>query len=135
MSLDDRNAELNKQLEVNPIDKQIAALTKSDSSRRRQIRWLALSLALDVMLTIGFGYTTLQAHYAAAKAETNQSALLRNCETSNEARRNNAVLWDFILKQPPQQPLSEKQQKVRSDFIDLKEKTFAPRDCMAETNK
>lgn len=132
MSLDDRNAELDKALEENPIDEQIAALARSDRSRHRQIRWLAFSLALDVLLTIGFGYTTLRANDAASKAETTQVAILRNCETANESRKNNAVLWDFVLAQPPREPLDAKQQKIRDDFVELKNKTFAQRDCQAE---
>lgn len=135
MTLDDRNTELDKALKLNPIDEQIAALARSDKSRTSQIRWLAVSLALDVLLTIGFGYTTFQAQRAADQAETNKTAIVRSCETSNEARKNNRVLWDYILSIPPSEPLT-KEQKVRvAEFKTFVNKTFAPRNCMAEINK
>ncbi len=129
MSLDERNAELERALELNPIDEQIQALARSDHSRKRQIRWLAISIMLDVLLTIGFGYTTLRANNAANKAETNTSAIVRSCETSNEARANNKQLWYYILNLPRTNTPTADQQKQTTDFKTFVDKTFAPRDC------
>lgn len=129
MSLDERNAELDQALEHNPIDEQIASLTRADLSRKRQVRWLAISLILDVLLTIGFGYTTIRANNAASKAESSTHAIIRNCETSNEARANNKKLWDYIINLPPTQPPTSEQQKRIADFKKFIDMTFAPRDC------
>lgn len=129
MSLDTRNAELEEKLEVNPIDEQIAALARSDASRKRQVRWLAVSLALDVLLTIGFGYATLRANNAASKAETTQHSIVRNCETTNESRAKNREIWDYIVQISERPNLTPEQQKTRDDFIMKLNDTFAPRDC------
>lgn len=128
MSLDDRNAELEHKLEENPIDNQIEVLVRAD--RRRKWHLVALSI-----VTIGMIIVSFKTFQLVKLAQSNKDAVIASCETSNEARRNNTVLWDFILKQPPQKPLTKEQQTVRNNFIDLKNKTFAPRDCQAEINK
>lgn len=125
MSLDDRNAELEHKLEENPIDNQIAVLVRAD--RRRKWQVLALTVIIAVLTVVAFKTFQL-----ARLAQSNREAVVASCETSNEARKNNTILWDFILKQPSEKPLTAEQQRVRNDFIDLKNKTFAPRDCQAE---
>jgi len=135
MSLDDRNAELDKKLEENPIDEIVGSLVRADRRRKGQVRWLALSLALDVLLTLAFGWVTIQTHRISTKAESNQNAIARSCETSNEARKNNLVLWDYILEIPPVQPLTAEQLQQRDQFKVFVQKTFAQRDCQAEVNK
>lgn len=135
MSLDDRNAELEEKLEHNPIDEQIAALARSDKSRKRQVRWLAISLALDVLLTIGFGYTTLQANEAAKKAETNEVAIVRNCETANQSRKDQRELWGYVISLTPIEPRTEAQTNRVNQFSDFVDKTFAQRDCQGELKK
>lgn len=133
MSLDSRNEELDKKLEENPIDDIVHALVRADDNRKNQVRWLAVSLLLDVLLTIAFGWVTIQTHNLAVEAESNKTALIRNCETANEARKNQRALWGFILSVPPQEPRTPEQQKRVDSFSQFVDTTFAPRDCEAET--
>jgi hypothetical protein len=135
MSLDDRNAELERKLEANPIDDQIAALFRADGRRKFEVRILAVSLLLDVFLTIGFGYVTIQTRELAAQAESNKVALVRNCETANDSRRNNLILWDYLLALPTPPGSTLEQQKTRDGFKAFVEKTFAPRNCQAEISE
>lgn len=128
MSLDERNAELEKQLEINPIDEQIHALVRAS----RYQKWYSVALSIIVIGLVIVAYRTFQ---LARVAQSNKDAVIASCETSNAARKNNTVLWDFLLEQQPQRPQTEQQIKLRKDFIDLKNKTFAPRDCMAEIQK
>lgn len=132
MSLDDRNAELERKLKENPIDTQIEALIKADSRRKIQVRLLAASLILDLFLTIAFGFITVQTRELAQRADDNKTALLRNCETANDSRRNNRLLWDYLLAIPPAQVQTPEQQQTRAEFKKFVEKTFAPRDCASE---
>lgn len=132
MSLDDRNAVLEQKLEHNPIDESIASLVAADQRRRRHVRILAISLALDVLLTIGFGYITARTHSLAAQAESNHQSLVRNCETGNEARTKNKQLWTYILSLPPSndgQASTPEQQRRVDDFKKFLDETFALRDC------
>ncbi len=135
MSLDTRNAALNEELEKNPIDVQVEALARADKRQSRQVILLSITVAFDVLLTIGFGYITIRTHQLANQAETNQTALVRNCETANASRKNNQVLWDYILAIPTPNAPTVEQQKNRDDFKAFVDKTFAPRDCQAEINK
>lgn len=125
MSLDERNATLDQKLVENPIDTQIATLIRAD--KRRRFHLIALTL---MALALAFGWW--QNHNLAITAESNHNAIIRSCENSNEARKNNAVLWDFLLAQQPIQPQTAEQTAFRQEFIALKEKTFAQRDCQAE---
>lgn len=135
MSLDTRNAALNKELEENPIDVQVEALARADKRQARQVVILAVTVVFDVLLTIGFGYITLRTHELANQAENNRVALTRNCETANDSRKNNRALWDYILAIPTPNAPTVDQQKNRTDFKAFVDKTFAPRDCDAEINK
>ncbi len=129
MSLDDRNQELEKALETNPIDIQIAALVRADNRRKGQIIVLAISIVLDILLTIGFGYLAIQSSTTASRAESNETALNARCVSTNEARAKNAKLWDYLVDQSQNQPRTLEQQKFRDDFITLKNETFAPTVC------
>lgn len=137
MSLNDRNAELNKQLEANPIDQQISNLTRADQRNRRHIILLALSLLFDLVLSLVLAYGWHTNHNLAIRAETNRDAIVRGCETSNEARAKNKQLWAYILELPTPdgQPRTPEQQKRLDDFRMFVDDTFAPRDCQAEINK
>lgn len=135
MSLDDRNREFEKKLENNPIDSSIAELIKDAGRRRRQIMFLGISLMLDVLLTIGFAYLSIQARDTAIEVQNSKDTLIANCQVGNEFRKTEADLWNHILEiQPANQssltPEQEaKRQKTIADFREYLKTTFAPRDC------
>lgn len=135
MNLDDRNAELNKQLEHNPIDETVAALLKADNRRKRQLLLLFLSLAFEFVILIALGAGWRSNHNLAIQAETNHNAIVRNCETSNEARAKNKEIWAYLLIQTPTTAPTPEQQAFRDSFETKVNDTFAPRDCQAEINK
>lgn len=96
---------------------------------RHLIRWLVVSLALDVILTAAISVVAVKTNEANAKANETHNQQVATCLLSNEARAKNRQLWDYILKIPPTQPQTE-QQKVRvAEFRDFMNGTFAPRDC------
>ncbi len=128
-SLDVRNAELEKKLEKNPIDEQIATIAKDVHRGKRNQVILALSILLDLLLTVGFGYLAIQSSATASRAESNETALIARCEETNKARVKNAALWNYLIDQSEPAPRTPEQQKFRDDFITLKNETFAPTDC------
>ncbi len=132
MSLDDRNQALNDELERNPIDVQVEALAQADKRQRRQVLILAFTVAFDVLLTIGFGFITLRTHELANLAETNKTALIRNCETANDSRKNQRELWAYVIKLTPIQPRTDEQTARANDLQAFVNKTFAERNCSAE---
>jgi hypothetical protein len=135
MSLDSRNEALDKELERNPVDIQVEALAEADKRQRRQVLVLAFTVAFDVLLTFAFGYITLRTHQLASEAETNRTALVRNCETANESRKNQRELWAYVISLTPSQPRTDEQTARVESFQKFVDKTFAPRDCNSEVNK
>lgn len=129
MSLDTRNAELDEKLENNSIDATIASLAAADRQRKRQIFLLAVSLVFDLVLSVllAFGWSTN--HKLINQAESNRNAIIRNCQTSNDARKNNREIWDYVLELTKDAPRDRQQSINREQFIKQLDMTFAPRDC------
>jgi len=135
MSLDTRNAALNKELEENPIDLQVEALARADKKQSRQVVLLAVTVAFDVLLTFGFGYITVRTHQLANQSETTKAALIRNCETANDSRKNQRELWAYVISLTLSEPRTQEQTNRVDSFQDFVDKTFAARDCDTEINK
>lgn len=129
MGLDERNKALDEKLEGGSLNQAVETLVRDAKKVRRNQRILALSIALDVFLTFALAGMSLVTHSIATKAETTQATLLKTCQVTNESRANNAVLWDYLIDQSKNQPRTPDQQKFFDDFVELKKKTFAPRDC------
>lgn len=129
MSLDDRNAVLEEKLENNPIDETIDILVRQAKRNKNNIRWLALSIVLDILLTIVITFITIRTQQLQKQSETNKNAIVARCENTNEARARSARLWDYLIDQSKDQPRTPDQEKFRNDFIKLKNETFAPSDC------
>lgn len=134
MSLEQRNAELEKKLAGSPLPLAIEALIKDASKRKRQVRLLTISIFLDILLTIGLAVVSLNTHKLATQADSNQQAIIRSCETGNEARANNKQLWTYLLNIPTPNAPTFQQQQVRDQFSAFVDKTFAPRDCSKVVN-
>lgn len=129
------------------IDESNDAITKlADSTKRskRQLIWLAVSVGLDVILSISlvlFGVKVFStSNDAKAAAELAQAVALANadnayntCLSANESRLLNGQLWDFVFgvftTQPGAQPPNEAQAAVIKTILDQVHRTFAPKDC------
>lgn len=135
MSLDSRSDALDKKLSENTIDNAVDILVRDAKKRRRQIIWLAISLMLDLWLTIGLAFLSIQARDTAIEVQKSNNSLISNCKIGNEFRASEAGLWQHILSiQPVNQgqltPEQEAQrEKTVADFQQYLKTTFAPRDC------
>lgn len=135
MSLETRSNELDKKLEHNEIDDSISTLVKGAKRQRRAIRLLALSILLDFILTIGLTIFSIKTNEALQLAQNNRQAIVQNCETANDSRKNQRELWRYVTSLTPSQPRNAEQQARVEDFNKFVEKTFAQRDCQAEAEK
>lgn len=134
MSLDDRADALDEKLKDNSIDKSVEILVNDAKKRNRQILILAISLILDVVLTVGFAILSIQAQKTAAATRSNREAVVTSCKTGNEFRKTEGQLWEHILSiQPVFNNLTPEQQTQRDQTVANFKKylatTFAPRDC------
>lgn len=129
MRLDERNDELNKKISETDLPNAVATLITDAKKRKRQLIGLTVSLVVDVLLTLGFGFLAVQTHATANKSESNQQALVSTCEATNEARANNKMLWNYLLDLPTPNAQTLQQKQVRDKFSAFVDKTFAPKDC------
>lgn len=135
MSLDSRADALDQKLTENSIDDSISVLVRDAKRRRRQIIALAISLVVDCLLTIGFGFLAIQARDTANEVQKNQASIISSCQVGNEFRKTEASLWEHIIAIQPvdQGQLTPAQQAQRdktiADFQQYLKTTFAPRDC------
>ena len=61
-------------------------------TRGKKFMWvLAFSFLIDILLTTGFFYNTIQNH------EETQRAAVATCVSGNKARDDNRHLWDYVL--------------------------------------
>lgn len=135
MSLAERDDELDKKLEGNPIDSSIATLTRDARRARRNVRLLAASITLDFVLTIALTVLSFQTNHLATLAQTNKQAVIQNCETANDSRTAQRQLWGYVLSLTPQQPRTAEQQARVDEFAKFVDQTFKPRDCKAEASQ
>lgn len=135
MGLDERNDLLNRKIGDSDLPDAVGALVKTAGQNRARIRLLAISLALDILLTLFVSGLTYKTSQLAHLAQSNKMAVVANCEVSNDSRRNNRVLWDYILAIPPTQPLTSTEEAQRAQFKKLVNTTFAERNCRAEINQ
>lgn len=135
MTLDSRSDELDKKLEDNPVDKGIEALAKGVSRQRRAIRLLAVSIVLEFVLTIGVAVIAFKTNEALNLSQSNKDAVIANCETANDSRKNQLALWNYVFAIPPSQPPTPDQQTRAKEFKSFVDITFQPRDCQKEINK
>jgi hypothetical protein len=107
----------------------LAVVVKKD---RRRVRWLAASVAVDVLLSMGFGYIALQTREAQHAAETNRSNAVITCEVANQTRASQVQLWTYVISLNGKPRTSVEVEKLRKFEIYLGE-VFAPRDCANPT--
>lgn len=131
-NLDERSDALDAKMAESPPEEAIKVLVKDANRAKRTVRILIISVILDILLSIGLAYITIQTHHIATQADNNQDAIMRSCEVANEGRANNKALWNYLLSLPPETPLTPEQQTRVTDFQKFIDKTFAPRDCTTE---
>lgn len=125
MNLAQRNAKLEEKLKDSDLPKAVTILVKDARKRKRNEKILAISLALDILLSVGLAIGYRQNHQLAVKAETTQNAVIRSCENSNDARKNNREIWDYIIELTAKAPPTPE----RDTFIKKINDTYQLRDC------
>lgn len=98
--------------------------------RNRHLIWgLVVSLLLDAVLTVAIVSVTVKTNEASNRATETHNRLVATCISSNEARRLNTQLWEYIFTLKPSTPRTVAQQKQIVDLQDYVHRAFAPRDC------
>jgi hypothetical protein len=133
MSSDDllkRNKKLTEQIARSDVGNRLSKVDRNQ-------KILAVSVALDILLSVGLGVLGKVAYDAAQKATVSSSQTRINCLASNQTRLQSQQLWAFVLSFPP--PVNEtpaaRQQRLASTakFKTYIKTIFAPRNCNATT--
>jgi hypothetical protein len=124
-------AELVGQIERLNVDsgQQLVTLARRASSNRRMIYTLAASLALDLLLTVALLLVGIRANNAGERADQVHAQQVATCQTSNEARRAQTQLWDYLLALPAPRPRTAAETKQLDQFRAYVHRVFAARDC------
>lgn len=108
---------------------QLVTLTRRSSRDRKMIYTLAASLALDLLLTVAIFLVAVRADNASNRADQVHAQQVATCQNSNEARRVQVQLWDYILSLPAPRPRTDEQERQLLQFRAYVHRVFAPRDC------
>lgn len=124
--------------EVRTLNARIESFDKTLGRSRQVIRFLAISLVFDILLSLGLGYVANRAlnasrdatrATASATAATvaNAATIKANCLAANESRALNLEMWENLVKLvPARDPQS---QATLDDIVALARRTFVARDC------
>lgn len=134
-NLEERDDELNKQMQKHPAEESIKVLVKDARRRTVQLRLLSATVVLTLLLTLMLSVVSYKLYRVTQLAQSSQAAVVANCETANDSRRNQKQLWDFVFALPQLEPPTAEEQARAAQFKDFIAKTFALRDCQAEVNK
>jgi hypothetical protein len=101
---------------------------------RHLIKVVAVSVVLDVLLSLGLAYAVHRADQASAAASRAASTQVVTCRSSNAARAVQTDLWNYVLAAFPP-PLAETEaERTQREITTTKFKAyvanaFAQRDC------
>lgn len=98
------------------IDKRDTVLTTQVGRNRKTLKWLVISVALDMVLTAGLGYD----YFRTTGVATTQTV---SCRDSNQIRASALKLWEKALTERAG-PSGQTQ-----DLIALAKQTYQPRKC------
>lgn len=114
--------------DLNDLRYDLNSVTLYGTRSRRLIRAAAISIVLDVFLSLGLGWISFQAREASHNAAT---AIKTNCISSNEARLTQIDLWTAVFALPQARPLTPEAAIAYDNLKTHIHTIFAPRDCEA----
>jgi flagellar basal body-associated protein FliL len=114
---------------------------RQQNKRSRHLIWtLAVSLALDVLLSMFLAIVAVQAHHASDKATSatsaaavNQQTQITTCKASNASRQVASQLWYYLLDAIDADPNETAQAKAQVKVFRMHvNQAYAQRDCSAK---
>ncbi|MET9262422.1 hypothetical protein [Amycolatopsis sp. NPDC004079] len=113
------------------LKEEISGLRTYGRRNRHLIVGLAISLALDVLLTIGVIIAAVTANRAGDLAAANRQTQIDTCTASNDTRNASRNLWNYVLDtvaKSPENATAERKQHI-AEFRTYMQTAYADRDC------
>lgn len=134
-----RSDQLDKRIANSPagINKTVTDLVLAGKRIRRLINLVIASLILEAILLFGFLMLFTRQQVNQVNIQTNRNILIANCESGNQFRKDNRVLWEYILSIPrdPARPVqTEQEAQAIEKFKAFLNTTFAERNCADLSN-
>lgn len=118
-----RSDNLDARLErIKDLDKTISELVQAGKRTNKFIRWIVISVVLNMIFTICFSYTFVTIH--------NNAMRVVLCESVNTSSAINLNLWRYLLDIPPAIPRTPEQEVQRKKLIDYLDGAFATKVCL-----
>lgn len=113
------------------LGQDIKTLHSYGHRNRRMIWGLAVSLVLDIALSIVVAVVAVKASQTNSLAQQNRVASVATCVSGNQARAVSMQLWTYVLDISQKSPTtaSPDKQKQIQDFRAYMLAAYAPRDC------
>lgn len=110
---------------MNAITVEMVEVRKVSKKHQFLIRLLGLSVAFDVLLTIGMGGVGYTAHHTASEVSKAQKTA---CISSNEARKVQTDLWNYVFNITDDTRSPEQADRIQQ-FKGYIATAFAQRNC------
>jgi hypothetical protein len=118
---------------------EVSGLRHQNSRNRHFIVALAVSLALDIIVSVALAVVAVQAHRASnrasdatSQAAQNRQAQVTTCKASNASRQVASQLWYYLLDAIDADPHETGQAKAQVKMFRVHvQKAYAQRDCSA----
>lgn len=113
------------------LRQEIAGLRTYGRRNRHLIVGLGVSLAFDVLLTIGVIIAAITANNAGDLAATNRQTQIDTCTANNQTRQASRNLWTYVLDtvaKAPENQTAERTQQL-AEFRTYMQTAYADRDC------
>lgn len=114
---------------MSELGAEIQALRNYGRRNRRYIAGLAISLALDIILSVVVAFVAVTAAQANDLATQNHNTQVATCESSNQSRLVTVNLWNYILDSASKNNADAAKLKQIQDFRAYMQKAYAQRDC------
>lgn len=115
---------------------EMAALRHSSKRNRNWIVGLAVSLVLDIVLSVVVAVVAVQASQASDLAHQNRQAQIATCDAGNQARSVSVSLWNYVLDLSSKSPENQTPQRKEQieQFRAYMKNAYAQRDCTQPGN-
>jgi hypothetical protein len=118
---------------VRDLGSEVRILRGYGTRNRLLIKIVSVSVAFDVLLSIGLAYGFRTADRASREASKASSTAVVNCRAGNVTRDIQKKLWDQVLSFPPPANETDTDRVERlmrtAQFRDYINTAFAQRDC------
>jgi hypothetical protein len=123
------NAAADLQDSMAVLSGEIRALRTYGKRNRNYIVGLAVSLCLDLVLSIVVAFVAVSAAEANNQADQNRRTQIATCESSNQSRAVTVSLWNYVLDSAAKNDPTPQKLKQISDFRAYMAQAYQQRDC------